>query len=898
MRVTIDLMKKSTQIIDLSNVINPRVGDDDLLLPLHIVYDDNQTDMRGKDVEFLSNDTNKKRIYVAGTCNTNTPGDNLYMGNLTFRFPAGTFKADGTYDPDKTMFRIVDKETQKVISSVNVKITVMKNNIEFDFDPDKTSYNSRLENMLHDFHDKGQAMLDEIKNLSNQAKSNVSGDTATTANEAKKQADQNAGDINDMQGEIAGARGRFANMADREDAQDAAINRKENIANANANYAALKQKDAQQDAVLAQKAGKFELEDKLAQMNLQPEMYADLNAVNAAYPNGTTKFVATDDGYLALYRNGQWIKGPVFQAAGTPDGSIDRTKLSDTYASPYDFLYGIKVNLDQLFKEGNYILSKDSNGDIPRGLPLDANLDKYIYLLENRVAGHDGALYVHQRLVRSDGPSYERFLSFDGKFNTDWNYVQENGLFIKAVAKEGLREIHLDLTDYELYSQNGETSSFKSQQDSDPGYPQMAVYKTAQKFPVSAGDKYVIYGYTDSTMLYALTDTSGKVYTSISGKKELYHWRFTVSQDGYLLVNSLYGQTRLWKTDGTQAIEGERLIEQSVKMPALQSSIQNSFYMQTEEVKAQKNENSVYKADGSLAGSSATSSIGKVHVASGESYRITSSEVNGIAILLFDGNNNLTRSFGAKDIVIPSENEWSIAVNGNNAKIEHIVGYLPKTLIGQNWCALGDSLTSKYTLGEGVPNYVQLVAERTGVTYYQQGHGGGGYLADSNAFLSLFPKNNSDIVTIFGSFNDVYVKDFKEGEAGTTDTNTLWGAVKKVIDNCYSVNPDIRIGLIAPTPWISVNPQQTGTNDGIAEAFNHQGAKAGEDYVQALKEISDYYSIPFLDLYHNSGLRVYDQDWDNAHTRINELGKGDGGHLNTRGSKIVANKMIKFIESL
>ena len=50
MRVTIDLMKKSTQIIDLSDVINPRVGDDDLPLPLHIVYGDNQTDMRGKDV--------------------------------------------------------------------------------------------------------------------------------------------------------------------------------------------------------------------------------------------------------------------------------------------------------------------------------------------------------------------------------------------------------------------------------------------------------------------------------------------------------------------------------------------------------------------------------------------------------------------------------------------------------------------------------------------------------------------------------------------------------------------------------------------------------------------------------------------------------------------------------
>ena len=325
MRVTIDLMKKSTQIIDLSDVINPRVGDDNLLLPLHIVYGDNQTDMRGKDVEFLSNDTNGNRIYVAGTCNTNTPGDNLYMGNLTFRFPAGTFKADGTYDPDKTMFRIVDKATHKVISSVNVKITVMKNAIEFDFDPDKTSYDSRLENMLHDFHDKGQAMLDDIKNLNDQAKSNVSGDTAATAKEAKQQADTNAGDISDMKGEIAGARGRFTNMAGREDAQDAAINQKENIANANANYAALRQKDAQQDVIIANKAGKFELEAKLAQMDLQPEGFENEAALKAKYPNGKAGIMVTaDTGHKWLWINGAWKDCGQYQVAGLPDTVMSR----------------------------------------------------------------------------------------------------------------------------------------------------------------------------------------------------------------------------------------------------------------------------------------------------------------------------------------------------------------------------------------------------------------------------------------------------------------------------------------------------------------------------------------------------------------------------------------------
>lgn len=95
----------------------------------------------------------------------------------------------------------------------------------------------------------------------------------------------------------------------------------------------LRQQVQSNATALAQKAGKFELEDKLDQMNLQPEMYADLNAVNAAYPNGATKLIATDDGYLALYRNGQWVKGPLFQAAGIGDNSVGSKQVSTISAS-------------------------------------------------------------------------------------------------------------------------------------------------------------------------------------------------------------------------------------------------------------------------------------------------------------------------------------------------------------------------------------------------------------------------------------------------------------------------------------------------------------------------------------------------------------------------------------
>lgn len=62
-----------------------------------------------------------------------------------------------------------------------------------------------------------------------------------------------------------------------------------------------------------------QITDTLSKMNLKPEYYADLNAVQAKYPNGSDNFIVTSDGDLALYQNGQWTKGPLFQAAGLSD---------------------------------------------------------------------------------------------------------------------------------------------------------------------------------------------------------------------------------------------------------------------------------------------------------------------------------------------------------------------------------------------------------------------------------------------------------------------------------------------------------------------------------------------------------------------------------------------------
>lgn len=346
-RITVDLTKASTETLDLTDKLNPRVGDGQLSVPLHIIYgtddsgNDDPVDMRDKDIEFSSQDTNKNDIYVSGTVTTNSKGDDPYSGNVTFVFPEGTFKVAGTYDVDKTMFRIINKADKIVLSTVNVKLNVLGGgNSDYNFDPNKTSYNSRLEDMLKlaqsqmkdkianadkeaqaaltdakqkaadiikDANDQAQSLLDDIKQTNDEAKGNVAGDTAATAKQAKQQANDNAGKVHDLQGEVGDARGRFMTLSDRENKQDFNIDRKEDKANANANYAAQDLRNDQQDKEIAKKASQSFITDYLSKMDLHPEVLKNVDELRAKYPNGAAGLKLTaDNEHKYLYLDGDW----------------------------------------------------------------------------------------------------------------------------------------------------------------------------------------------------------------------------------------------------------------------------------------------------------------------------------------------------------------------------------------------------------------------------------------------------------------------------------------------------------------------------------------------------------------------------------------------------------------
>lgn len=204
-------------------------------------------------------------------------------------------------------------------------------------------------------------------------------------------------------------------------------------------------------------------------------------------------------------------------------------------------------------------------------------------------------------------------------------------------------------------------------------------------------------------------------------------------------------------------------------------------------------------------------------------------------------------------------------------------------LQGISWGAMGDSYTDPSTLSGQIDNrnYVDLIVEETGVVCANYGVSGSGYkrLEDANkAFyqkaLTISP--NCDVVTIFGSGNDQNWSSLAEvGEATDTGTTTLCGCINTTIDNLLSVNPLFRIGLITPTPWRGYPPFST-TATWMAR------------YSAKIVEIANLRGLPYLDLYHKSNLRP----WDDSVLSALYI---DSTHPNTEGHKRIASMIKAFL---
>lgn len=246
------------------------------------------------------------------------------------------------------------------------------------------------------------------------------------------------------------------------------------------------------------------------------------------------------------------------------------------------------------------------------------------------------------------------------------------------------------------------------------------------------------------------------------------------------------------------------------------------------------------------------------------------------------------------DFVITGEKTVGISeliaqVNADREKIGAVDSYIKTSdiLHGKTLIACGDSITDAYDLdkmdGSYCRSYAKLVADRHGMTFRKNAvsgstmayNEGGSTAISTDAFSNTRYLNppNFDYLTIWFGWNDAAYSTL--GTIDDTDNTTFYGAYKIVIEYLITNHPTKKIGLIVP-----------------------YGSDAVEPFAEAVREISQMYGVPCLDLRnHNQCSLLWGTDNAAQLARRAAL-TFDGTHPNQAGHEFLSTIYESFVKSL
>jgi lysophospholipase L1-like esterase len=206
---------------------------------------------------------------------------------------------------------------------------------------------------------------------------------------------------------------------------------------------------------------------------------------------------------------------------------------------------------------------------------------------------------------------------------------------------------------------------------------------------------------------------------------------------------------------------------------------------------------------------------------------------------------------------------------------------------GLKWNVLGDSVTEGTYIDDqtGVANisYHEALARQYGIKITNYGIGGTTITKSKdnsgNGFVERYAgmSDNADIVTVFGGINDyAWSGGTPVGTFGSTDTNTMYGAMDALCKGLIQKYPTKKLGFILPY----------GFNE-------YKGSGTWKPYEDAMIMVLEYYAIPYLNLRKDSLLNA-NIDFINTTYFKN----ADKTHPNTKGSAIIARKIFEFLKTL
>ncbi len=187
-----------------------------------------------------------------------------------------------------------------------------------------------------------------------------------------------------------------------------------------------------------------------------------------------------------------------------------------------------------------------------------------------------------------------------------------------------------------------------------------------------------------------------------------------------------------------------------------------------------------------------------------------------------------------------------------------IVQYVELT--DARYIAFGDSITHN-----GDPSYTEVVGETLNLKEYTNKGISGTVMVDwtqpNNDGKGMVNRigeasGGAEIITIAYGTNDCSFSKAL-GDITSTESSSFYGAYKKVILGLQRLCPNAQIMLIAPLQNLDYNQANETTKT------NGQG-KHLIDYVNAVKELGEYYNLPVLDLY-NSNFSYSSDSADGVH---------------------------------
>ncbi len=156
---------------------------------------------------------------------------------------------------------------------------------------------------------------------------------------------------------------------------------------------------------------------------------------------------------------------------------------------------------------------------------------------------------------------------------------------------------------------------------------------------------------------------------------------------------------------------------------------------------------------------------------------------------------------------------------------------------------------------------------------------------DINSFCERFEQmdDDADVVVVFGGTNDYGHGDAGIGSFSDRTPETFYGACHYLFSGLIKKYIGKTIVIMTPLHRIGETkiPKEKEPGDfGILK-----------DYVNIIREVAEYYSLPVLDLFATSGLQPEIKE-------IQENYIPDGLHPNDNGNAVIAHKLKKFLEQL